>query len=292
MIKTSRQLKALVRNLTKGDSLQAQIIMRNYVMERFLERISLSKYRNNFILKGGMLVSAMVGLDTRSTMDIDTTIKNMPLSVENAREMIEEIIAVPIDDGMTFSIKSVGEIMDEAEYTGVRVNLEATLETMRTPLKVDISTGDIITPREVLYTFKLMFEERTISILAYNLETVLAEKMETVIARGVANTRLRDYYDLYILQNEYTHAISMEQFKAAFLATCKKRNSIQLIAEGNKILKELLLYKRLEKGSFVWPRHESEVQELTGQQFRWLMEGLTISPKRKVQEISIPKYTT
>ena len=252
MIKTSRQLKALVRNLTKGDSLQAQIIMRNYVMERFLERISLSKYRNNFILKGGMLVSAMVGLDTRSTMDIDTTIKNMPLSVENAREMIEEIIAVPIDDGMTFSIKSVGEIMDEAEYTGVRVNLEATLETMRTPLKVDISTGDIITPREVLYTFKLMFEERTISILAYNLETVLAEKMETVIARGVANTRLRDYYDLYILQNEYTHAISMEQFKAAFLATCKKRNSIQLIAEGNKILKELLLYKRLEKGSFVW----------------------------------------
>ena len=285
MIKTSRQLKALVRNLTKGDSLQAQIIMRNYVMERFLERISLSKYRNNFILKGGMLVSAMVGLDTRSTMDIDTTIKNMPLSVENAREMIEEIIAVPIDDGMTFSIKSVGEIMDEAEYTGVRVNLEATLETMRTPLKVDISTGDIITPREVLYTFKLMFEERTISILAYNLETVLAEKMETVIARGVAN-------DLYILQNEYTHAISMEQFKAAFLATCKKRNSIQLIAEGNKILKELLLYKRLEKGSFVWPRNESEVQGLTGQQFRWLMEGLTISPKRKVQEISIPKYTT
>lgn len=239
MIKTSRQLKALVRNLTKGDSLQAQIIMRNYVMERFLERISLSKYRNNFILKGGMLVSAMVGLDTRSTMDIDTTIKNMPLSVENAKEMIEEIIAIPIDDGMTFSIKSVGEIMDEAEYSGVRANLEATLETMRTPLKVDFSTGDIITPREVLYTFRLMFEERTISILAYNLETVLAEKMETVIARGVANTRLRDYYDLYILQNEYTHAMNMEQFKAAFLATSKKRNSIQLITEGNRILKEI-----------------------------------------------------
>ena len=239
MIKTSRQLKALVRNLTKGDSLQAQIIMRNYVMERFLERISLSKYRNNFILKGGMLVSAMVGLDTRSTMDIDTTIKNMPLSVENAKEMIEEIIAIPIDDGMTFSIKSVGEIMDEAEYSGVRANLEATLETMRTPLKVDISTGDIITPREVLYTFRLMFEERTISILAYNLETVLAEKMETVIARGVANTRLRDYYNLYILQNEYTHAMNMEQFKAAFLATSKKRNSIQLITEGNRILKEI-----------------------------------------------------
>lgn len=219
MIKTSRQLKALVRNLTKGDSVQAQIIMRNYVMERFLERISLSKYRNNLILKGGMLVSAMVGLDTRATMDIDTTIKNMPLSIETAKEMIEEIIAIPIDDGMTFSIKSVGEIIDEAEYSGVRANLEATLETMRTPLKIDISTGDVITPKEISYTFKLMFEERTISILAYNLETVLAEKMETVIARGVANTRLRDYYDLCILQNEYTHMINIEQFKEAFLAT-------------------------------------------------------------------------
>lgn len=240
MIRTSRQLKALVRNLTKGDSIQAQIIMRNYVMERFLERISLSKYRSNFILKGGMLVSAMVGLDTRSTMDIDATIKNMPLSVEDARKMIEEVIKIPIDDGMAFSIKSVGEIMDEEEYSGVRVNMEAILETMRTPLKVDISTGDIITPREISYTFKLMFEERTISILAYNLETVLAEKMETVIARGVANTRLRDYYDLYILQNEYTHEISMEQFKAAFLATSKKRNSVQLIADSNRILKEIV----------------------------------------------------
>lgn len=239
MIKTSRQLKALVRNLTKGDSLQAQIILRNYVMERFLERISLSKYKNNFILKGGMLVSAMVGLDTRSTMDIDTTIKNVPLSAENAKKMIEEIIAVSIDDGMTFSIKGVSEIMEEAEYSGVRVNLEAELEMMRIPLKVDISTGDIITPREVLYTFKLMFEERTISIFAYNLETVLAEKMETVIARGVANTRLRDYYDLYILQNEYSYVMNREQFRAALLATSKNRNSEQLMIEGDRILKEI-----------------------------------------------------
>lgn len=255
MIRTSRQLKALVRNLTKGDSIQAQIIIRNYVMERFLERISLSKYRNNFILKGGMLVSAMVGLDTRSTMDIDTTIKNMPLSIETAKEMIEEIIAIPIDDGMTFSIKSVGEIMDEAEYSGVRANLEATLETMRTPLKIDISTGDIITPREVSYTFKLMFEERTISILAYNLETVLAEKMETVMARGVANTRLRDYYDLYILQNEYTHVINMEQCKEAFLATSKKRNSVQLTADGNRILTEIT-ESEIMKG--LWKKYQKK----------------------------------
>jgi len=192
MIHTSRQLKALVRNMSKGDSTQALIIIRNYIMERFLERISLSKYKNNFILKGGMLVSAMVGLDTRSTMDIDTTIKNLPLSIESVEEILKEIISISINDGVTFTIKDISKIMDEAEYGGVRANLDAMLETIRTPLKIDISTDDVITPQEVLYSFKLMFEERTISIWAYNLETVLAEKLETVITRGTANTRLRD----------------------------------------------------------------------------------------------------
>lgn len=239
MIKTSRQLKALVRNMTGGDSTQAQIIIRNYVMERFLERISLSEYHNNLILKGGMLVTAMVGIDTRSTMDIDTTIKNLPLSVDAARKMIEKIIHVSIDDGMIFNIKNIAEIMDEAEYSGVRINLQAKLENMKIPLKVDISTGDVITPGEVSYSFKLMFEERTISVLAYNLETVLAEKMETIISRGVANTRLRDYYDLYILQNEHLHVIDLQQLQEALLATSAKRNSILLMQEKEQILQEI-----------------------------------------------------
>lgn len=240
MIRTSRQLKALVRNMTQGNSTQAQIIIRNYVMERFLERISLSKYRKNFILKGGVLVAAMVGADIRSTLDIDTTIKNMPLSPETAKEMIEEIISIPLDDEMTFLITGVSEIMDEAEYSGIRVLLDTKLETMRTPLKIDISTGDIITPGEVAYSFELMFEERTISILAYNLETVLAEKIETVLSRGTLNTRLRDYYDLYILQNEYPHAIDMGQFREAVLATSERRNTRRLMLDGTRILQEIL----------------------------------------------------
>lgn len=239
MIRTSRQLKALVRNMTHGDSTQAQIIIRNYVMERFLERISLSIYRNNFILKGGMLVAAMVGIDVRSTLDIDTTIKNMPLTLETAKGMIEEIISIPIDDGITFSITKILKIMDEAEYSGIRVLLDTKLETIRTPLRVDISTGDIITPREVAYSFKLMFEERTISILAYNLETVLAEKLETVLSRGELNTRLRDYYDLYILQNEYPHTIDMEQFGKAVAATSEKRNTKEMLQEGKRVLQEI-----------------------------------------------------
>lgn len=255
MIRTSRQLKALVRNLTKSDSAQAQIIIRNYVMERFLERISLSKYRNNFILKGGMLVSAMVGIDTRSTMDMDTTIKNLPLTIDTAREIIEEIISIPIDDGMSFTIKTIYEIMDEAEYNGVRANLEATLETMRTPLKIDISTGDVITPKEISYSFKLMFEDRTISILAYNLETVLAEKMETVISRGTVNTRLRDYYDLFILQNEYIHVIDIEQFCKALLATGIKRDSVKLMEDGEQILQEI---RESEEMQALWKNYQKK----------------------------------
>lgn len=273
MIRTSRQLKALVRNLTKGNSTQAQIIIRNYVMERFLERISLSKYRNNFILKGGMLVSAMVGIDTRSTMDIDTTIKNLPLTIETASEIIDEIIAIPLDDGMAFTIKSVSKIMDEAEYGGVRVNLETQLETMRTPLKVDISTGDVIIPKEVSYTFKLMFEERTISILAYNLEMVLAEKLETVISRGVANTRTRDYYDLYILQNQYPNIIDMEQFQQAFSATSIKRNSIRLMQDGERILQEISESKTMQD---LWKNYQKKFSYAEGISWDIIMQAIIV----------------
>lgn len=272
MIRTSRQLKALVRNLTQGNSIQAQIIIRNYVMERFLERVSLSKYKNNFILKGGMLVTAMVGIDQRSTLDIDTTIKNMPLTLETAREVIEKIIAIPIDDGMSFMVKGISEIMDEAEYIGVRVNVEAKLEMMRTPLKIDISTGDVITPGEISYSFKLMFEERTISILAYNLETVLAEKLETAIARGTANTRLRDYYDLYILQNEYTHVIDSRQLKRALAATCEKRNSVAIIANGETILKEINESDDMQK---LWKRYQKKYSYADDILWEEIVEAIT-----------------
>lgn len=130
------------------------------MMERFLERVSLSQFRENFILKGGMLVAAMVGLDTRSTMDIDATVRGAAVDVDHISDMISEIISVPVKDGVFFSLKSVSEIMDEAEYPGVRVSMETMFDGVRTPFKIDISTGDAITPREVLYRFHLMFEER------------------------------------------------------------------------------------------------------------------------------------
>ena len=239
MIHTSRQLKALVRNISKGDNRKAQVIIRNYVMERFLERLSLSQYRNIMILKGGTLVAAMVGLDNRSTMDVDATLKNLPLNEDNARKIVEDITAIHIEDDMIFEIKSVTPIMDEADYPGIRIMLDTAIETMHTPLKIDFSTGDVITPREVSYSFRLLFEERTISILAYNLETVLAEKLETLLARGTANTRMRDYYDIYVLTNTQEHNIDNATLKEAFVNTSAKRGSIGLLSDVHLILKEI-----------------------------------------------------
>ena len=229
MITTARQLKDLIRNLSKKKSADAQILMRNYMMERFLERISLSEYKNQFILKGGMLVAAMVGLDARATMDLDATIKGTNVSVEDVEMIISKIISIPLNDGVLFRIKRISEIMEEADYPGVRVSMETKFDGVITPLKIDISTGDIITPREIKYNFNLMFENRTIEVWAYNLETVLAEKLETVISRNVTNTRMRDFYDIYILQKLYGEQLSKDVLWDALVATAKKRETLEQI---------------------------------------------------------------
>jgi predicted nucleotidyltransferase component of viral defense system len=229
MITTARQLKDLIRNLSRKKSADAQILMRNYMMERFLERISLSEYKDRFILKGGMLVAAMVGLDARATMDLDATIKGTNVSVMDVEMVISRIISMPLDDGVSFRIKRISEIMEEADYLGVRVSMETKFDGVITPLKIDISTGDVITPREIRYSFNLMFENRTIEVWAYNLETVLAEKMETVISRNVTNTRMRDFYDIYILQKLYGEQLKKEVLWNALVATARKRGTLEQI---------------------------------------------------------------
>lgn len=239
MIKTARQLKDLIRNLSKEKSADAQILMRNYMMERFLERISLSEYRDNFILKGGMLVAAMVGLDARSTMDLDATVKGTNVNVEDIENLIASIITVPIEDGVTFQLKSISEIMDEAEYPGIRVSMATTFDGVVTPLKIDISTGDAITPREVRYSFKLMLEDRSIDIWAYNLETVLAEKLETIITRTTTNTRMRDFYDIYILEQLHGRSLNPDVFHDALLATAHKRETEKYLNDAEEVFREV-----------------------------------------------------
>lgn len=239
MIKTARQLKDLIRNLSREKSADAQLLMRNYMMERFLERISLSEYRDKIILKGGMLVAAMVGLDARSTMDLDATVKGANVNVEDIENLISAIVSVPIDDGVKFQLKSISEIMDEAEYPGIRVSMTTTFDGVVTPLKIDISTGDAITPREVRYSFKLMLEDRSIDIWAYNLETVLAEKLETIITRTTTNTRMRDFYDIYILDQLHGNTLNRQTLHDALRATAHKRGTEQHLAEAAEVFEEV-----------------------------------------------------
>ena len=239
MINTAKQLKDLIRNLSKKKSADAQILMRNYMMERFLERMSVSQYQDKFILKGGMLVAAMVGLDARATMDIDATIKGTDVNVEAVEKIIAEIVSVPLEDGVTFRIKQISEIMDEADYPGVRVSMETEFDGVRTPLKIDISTGDVITPREIQYSFKLMLEERSIDVWAYNLETVLAEKLETVISRNITNTRMRDFYDIHILLKLYGNTLNAQVLGEALQATAKKRETERYLSDAADIFNEV-----------------------------------------------------
>ena len=207
MIKTARQLKDLIRNLSRKKSADAQLLMRNYMMERFLERISLSEYRDKFILKGGMLVAAMVGLDARSTMDLDATVKGANVNVEDIENLISAIVSVPLDDGVKFQLKSISEIMDEAEYPGIRVNMTTTFDGVVTPLKIDISTGDAITPREV--------------------------------RRTTTNTRMRDFYDIYILEQLHGNTLDPQILHDALRATAHKRGTERHLAEAAEVFEEV-----------------------------------------------------
>lgn len=261
MIHTSRQLKDLVRNLSGGDSLRAQTILRNYVMERFLERLSLSRYRDNLILKGGVLVASIIGIDRRSTLDVDATIKNLSLTEADARKIVEEIVRIPLDDGMSFTVTSVFSIMGETEYPGIRIILDTKLENMHTPLKIDMSTGDVITPKEVDYSYRLLFEERTISILAYNLETVLAEKLETLIARGTTNTRMRDFYDIFCIGGTQATNINTNTLKEAFRNTMNKRGSAGLRSDMDLIVREVAQSTALRN---LWKTYQSKNDYASG----------------------------
>ena len=244
---TPEQVKGRIKNIAKVNNADARILMRLYMMERFLERVSNSKYKDNFIIKGGMLVTAMVGVVLRSTMDIDTSIKNHNLSAEDARRIVEEIKDIDLGDGVIFEIKEVSNIMDEMEYPGIRFTMNAMMGKLVTPMKIDISTGDVITPRAVEYQYKLLLDDRTISLWSYNLETILAEKLQTVLSRGLLNTRMRDFYDIKILLTIYEKEIDADILKSAFNATCKKRSTENLKEEAPNIMsavnKDVQLHK-------------------------------------------------
>ena len=235
-MKNAIQLKALIKNMAKEKNIAAQLVLQNYMLERFLERVSLSDYKDKYIIKGGFLISSIVGLASRATMDMDATIKGYPVNEDSVRKMIEDIIAIHIDDDISFELKSVGEIREGDEYTGYRVALSANYSPMAVPLKLDITTGDKITPNEIKYEYRLMMEDRIIQVLAYNLETILAEKLETVISRADQNTRPRDYYDIFILIKLQEKNIDMGSLSLAIENTAKKRATTDIIKNYRNIM--------------------------------------------------------
>lgn len=236
MALSAEQVKGRIKNLARQNGADARVLVRLYMMERFLERVAKSQYAGNFVIKGGILVTSMVGIAMRSTMDIDASIRNHDLSEDNIRRIVDEIAGINLDDEISFRINDVSGIMDEMEYPGVRIAIDAVMGKMVTPIKIDISTGDIITPRAIEYSYKLMLEDRSINLWSYNLETILAEKLQTVLARGVLNTRMRDFYDIHTLLAGYADQIDSATLSKAFHATCEKRGSLPIEKQSKEIL--------------------------------------------------------
>ena len=232
---SAMSLKAKIRNIAKQKNIPAQVILQNYMFERLLVRLSASKYKEKFVLKGGMLVAAIVGLDNRATMDMDTTLKNLPLTPEAIRGALEEVCDIAFDDGVVFEIGTISPIREDDVYGGYRVMLKAKFDTLLTPLSIDVSTGDAITPHAVQYNFSEIFDDdKSYELWAYNIETVMAEKVETILRRGVFNTRPRDFYDAYILTT--TQKFDKSVFADALKATANHRGTTQQIADVSFIL--------------------------------------------------------
>lgn len=223
MIKNAKSLMDKSRNLAASCNITANEVLQNYMFERILERLSISKYKNNFILKGGLLLSSIMGIDTRTTMDMDTCIKGIDLTDEQLYEVLQEILNIDVGDNVSFEIKNSKPIREEDTYGGLRYNLVAKFDNIKVDLSIDIATGDLITPREIEYNYKMMFEDRNLKIMTYNIESIIAEKFQTVIDRGILNSRMKDYYDLYYLITY--KEFSKENLKNAIIKTFNKRDT-------------------------------------------------------------------
>ncbi|HPM09943.1 MAG TPA: nucleotidyl transferase AbiEii/AbiGii toxin family protein [Paludibacter sp.] len=233
------QLKARIKNLASKNRVPAQAVLQNFMLERLLERISLSKYKDMVILKGGMLIASMVGISSRTTMDMDATLRGYPLTEKAIQEALSEICAIPLGDEVSLELDHITPIREDDDYGGFRVAIIAKYESINTPLKIDITTGDIITPDAIRYAFQSNFENKKIEVWAYNIETILAEKVETILRRSVLNTRPRDYYDVYIIMKTQRRAINKNLFRTALNATAQKRTSLAALKEQDIILQSI-----------------------------------------------------
>ena len=236
---SSESLKGKIRNIANSKNLRSQEVLQMFFFERFLERLSKSEYKFNFVIKGGLLISSMIGIDNRTTMDMDATIKGVPLKEEVIRNIVSEIINVEVEDGIEFEITDISHIREEDEYENFRVHLIANFGKIKNDMKIDITTGDVITPKEIEYLYPCMFQNESIRVLAYPLETILAEKYESVIKRNITTTRMRDFYDLYNLYNLRKEDINFDILKQAIISTARRRESLSLMKQAIEIIEDI-----------------------------------------------------
>lgn len=270
MSSKAMSLKAKIRNYAKDNRIAAQVVLQNYMFERFLARLSRSEYRDKFVIKGGMLIAAIVGLDTRSTMDLDTTLKGLPLTEEIILDAVNTISIIDLGDDVSFETISIDPIRKDDIYGGYCVRINAIYDTIVTPLSIDVSTGDVITPGAVLYEFGGIFDESVqISLWGYNIETVMAEKVETILSRGVFNTRPRDYYDAYILST--TQEYDRQMFEEALSATAEHRGSTENIADRARIIERISENNDLQN---MWKKYQQRFTYASGIKYADIMKAL------------------
>lgn len=237
-MKTPEQLKGAIRNIAKEKNLKPQEVLQMFLFERVLERLSVSKYKDNFILKGGLLIASMVGVAGRSTLDMDTTVKGISMEEEKLREVILELLHMDVGDGIQFTLHHMEPIREDDVYNNFRVHIKAAFGNIDAPMKIDITTGDIITPTAISFSYQLLLEDKAIHVMAYNIETVLAEKYETIIRRNIGTTRARDYYDLYILFKSRFKEIRKPDFEEAVENTSRFRGSLAELSAWKDICED------------------------------------------------------
>lgn len=274
MIKNSMSLKAKINNIAKEEKVAPQAIMQTYMLERLLERISVSKYKNNFILKGGMLISSIIGIDNRSTMDMDTTIKGFKLDKENLTDILQEIIKIDIEDNIKFEIIDIENIREDDDYGGLRIHLQASFDEMPIDLKVDVTTGDKITYKEINYKYNLLLENRSIEIWTYNVETIIAEKYESIIKRSTLNTRIRDYYDLYMLTHLEKN-ISNKMLVDAINETSKHRETYNIISDKNTVDDVINSIKNDSSLQEQWNKYQKNYEYAKGIKYEQLVDSIS-----------------
>lgn len=269
MIKNAKSLMDRANNLAQRCDITTNEILQNYMFERVLERLSKSKYKNNFILKGGVLLSSIMGINTRTTMDMDTCIKGINLDDTQLYEVLNEILSIDVNDNIKFYIKNSKPIREDDDYGGLKYNLLAQYENLRVNLSIDIATGDLITPKEIEYDYKMMFEDRSLQIMTYNIETIIAEKFQTVISRGILNSRMKDYYDLYYLTTykQYSKDILRQAIKNTF----EKRNTN--IENVQKVISEIATSDFTEN---LWNEYRKKFKYAKNIEYEQIMEKIKL----------------